>query len=127
MRRLEIVFDNLPPSELYPNRLRSIHWSVRSKVEAQALNDAFYLTKDAMKKWEIPTKVKVYFEFTVKDKRRRDIDGMVSACKPYLDGLVKAGAIPDDDCWHLELGGTIVVKGNKEQTKLIIVAKPDNI
>lgn len=122
-KRIEIIFESLPPSELYPNRLRSIHWSVRSRIEAQARQDAFYLAKEAMSKidWQMPGKAKVYFEFTAADKRKRDLDGLVSACKPFLDGLVDARAIPSDDCWTLEIGGAIIKLGDKPQAKLIIV------
>ena len=39
--------------------------------------------------------------FHAADKRRRDIDNLLSACKAYIDGLVAAGVIVDDSADNL--------------------------
>jgi Holliday junction resolvase RusA-like endonuclease len=38
----------------------------------------------------------VAIEFVVPDKRRRDIDNLISAQKPCLDGIVASGLLADD-------------------------------
>jgi crossover junction endodeoxyribonuclease RusA len=34
-------------------------------------------------------------------RRRVDLDNVLAACKPILDGLVDAGVLPDDDAGHI--------------------------
>jgi crossover junction endodeoxyribonuclease RusA len=41
--------------------------------------------------------IPVWVKFMPPDKRRRDLDGMLSACKPYLDGI--ADALEVNDSW----------------------------
>ncbi len=41
------------------------------------------------------------FEFVVPDHRIRDIDGLVGAAKPLIDGLVDAGVLVGDDTRHV--------------------------
>ena len=36
-----------------------------------------------------------------KDKRRRDFDNLLSSMKAYIDGLVGAGLLADDDAMHV--------------------------
>ena len=38
----------------------------------------------------------VDIQWGVPDKRRRDWDNLIAACKPFVDGLVKAGVLRDD-------------------------------
>jgi Endodeoxyribonuclease RusA. len=40
--------------------------------------------------------VTVHMFWFVKDKRRRDEDNLISTAKPFYDGLVDAGIVPDD-------------------------------
>ena len=50
--------------------------------------------------------VRVQYKFFIKDKRRRDLDNMVSTVN---DALVKSGIIRDDDWQSLVIGGAIGV------------------
>jgi Holliday junction resolvase RusA-like endonuclease len=38
----------------------------------------------------------ISIEFVVPDRRRRDLDNLISGQKPCLDGIVAAGVIADD-------------------------------
>jgi len=60
----------------------------------------------------------IYYEFIVTNKRRRDIDGLLGACKPFQDGLVDAGILLDDDWQHLQIGGAKIILGKQEQTRI---------
>jgi crossover junction endodeoxyribonuclease RusA len=119
---LKIVFDSLPPAELMPNRLRRLHWAVRARVEKQARIDAMMLAYAALYKadWQMATKAEIAYMFYVKDRRRRDIEGMIGACKAWVDGLVDAGVIEDDSWQHLSLGRAEVVKDGQVRTEIVI-------
>ena len=56
----------------------------------------------------------------MRDKRKRDLDNLISACKPFLDGLIDAGVLKSDDGWYLSISGAEIVKGDKSKTELII-------
>ena len=120
-KRFELILPHLPYRELSPNA--RLHWAVKRKWTEVARNEAHIEAMSVLgrKKWEIPTKATIYYEFTVKDNRRRDIENLIAACKAHVDGLVDAGVISDDRWEVLRFGGAIVTKGNKNQTKLIIV------
>jgi len=39
--------------------------------------------------------------FMAKDRRRRDVDNLLAACKATVDGLVAVGLLADDDAMHV--------------------------
>ncbi len=120
---IEITFDCLPPSELYPNKLRSIHWSKRAEVEREARERANYIAFGIRCETganKPPDKARITYKFIVKDKRIRDLEGMLSACKPWVDGIVDAGVLVSDDCWHLSIGGASIEQGKENKTILTI-------
>lgn len=58
-------------------------------------------------------------EFTVPDRRRRDVLNLCQSLKPTIDGVVDAGGI-DGDHWEcLSVGSVRVVLGDKLQACLI--------
>jgi len=121
--KFEIAFNGLPPSELMPNRLRRLHWLQRARVEREARQDAQLITMEKLQRchWEVPSKAVISFRFEVPDRRRRDTAELVSACKAWIDGIVDAGVLEDDNCWRLAIGGADVVLSDKPRTILEIV------
>jgi hypothetical protein len=131
---ITIVFDSLPNSVLYPNRLRCVHWSVRSKIEKQERELAHYRGVDYInghypnfqEKMGLPTlwhpfkKAILSFKFYSRTKRVRDLDGLIGACKPWIDGLVSSGILKADDCWHLSYGSAEVILAKQDETWLEI-------
>jgi Holliday junction resolvase RusA-like endonuclease len=117
-RSMTLVIDHLPPADLNPNRLRSIHWAKRSAVEKVAREEAYWL---AVTQWNqsLPMlHVSVSATFTFKDKREHDLDNLLSASKPIFDGLTDAGVIAGDSYKHLEYGS---IKGKQTgENKTII-------
>lgn len=73
-----------------------------------------------MSQWGAPQKAVINYIFVVTNKRNRDLDNLLSSCKAIQDGLVNAGVIMADDCWHLSIGRVEVVIGEKEQTIITI-------
>jgi hypothetical protein len=122
MFKLIFVFDSLPNSDLYPNKLRSIHWSRRSKVEKQEREYAYYLGLENKGDWIAPEKAVISYEFYSSTKRIRDLDSLISACKPWQDGLKDSGILIDDDCWHLSIGKAEVILAKYDESRLILEA-----
>lgn len=101
-----------PDSALLPNRRNGAAWQVtqRAKVEAKeagriaALQAAFGMP-------ELPPRnVDVTIVFTPPDRRKRDVDGMLSALKPTLDGIAEGLGIDDSrfNPVHLHRGEPMV-------------------
>ena len=55
--------------------------------------------------------------FRASDKRRRDMDNLLSASKAYVDGLVAAGVIADDSSDNLSY--SLYYEKNKEHAATI--------
>jgi len=54
--------------------------------------------------------------FQAKDRRRRDLDNLVAACKPWIDGLV-GEVIVDDSADRLSISASYEI-GTEEQTRM---------
>ena len=103
-----------PPKELNPNQLRRLHWAVRSKHMSAYKEACYWLTKEAgMKAVERPLLV---VEFYPPNKRRRDVDNCLAACKAGIDGVAEALGIDDSllKNYHIKLmdqvGGYVKVR-----------------
>ena len=92
-----------PSSKLNPNQSKGMHWAGTSALRKKARNDAFWLTRGAMlqnllERKSLPSgDTPVSIIFVQPDKRRRDRDNLLAACKPALDGLAEALGIDDSN------------------------------
>jgi crossover junction endodeoxyribonuclease RusA len=86
-----------PDKELMPNRKNGKHWGATSKVKQQAIHDAFYATKEAFKTNALNTNglIPLAITFVQSDKRHRDLDNLLAASKPAIDGIAKALNVDD--------------------------------
>jgi len=76
----------IPHADLSPNA--RVHWGKKSRQVKSHRSSAFWIAKSEIKKG---VKFKSYrFEFTFKDKIRRDRDNFSARCKSYLDGIADA-------------------------------------
>lgn len=116
MRSITIIIPHLPYAELNPNNLRSSHWTVRSQWSKIAREEVGWLCKAQWHDDEPMMKAHISYEFLLKDKRTRDVDNLLAACKPFTDGLIDAGVIFYDDAKHLEYGQVKATYTDKEQT-----------
>lgn len=97
MLKVELPF---PSPDLMPNRRHGNHWAKTHAVKGEAWKAGHYLTWEAAKRhtgaWH-PTsgQVPVTLTFCPPDKRKRDLDNLLAACKPMLDG-VAAALLMDD-------------------------------
>lgn len=53
-------------------------------------------------------RARITYRFYFPDRRARDTANYIYRCKPYVDGIVDAGLIPDDKWTVLELGQPVV-------------------
>ena len=85
-----------PDPVLMPNKSLGKHWTVTRSARDKAKSDAFYLTKQAG--WQgrdVSGCLKI--TFYCPDRRKRDLDNLVHAMKPALDGVAKAIGIDDSN------------------------------
>ena len=86
-----------PNKELAPNRANGLHWGKTKAMKASDKNMAFIMTKEALRTRDIKlgATVPLTITFQQADKRHRDLDGLLSASKHYLDGVALALKIDD--------------------------------
>lgn len=128
MNPIHIKFDCLPFRELRPNEARRQgHWAVRSQVSHIARTQAYILGTDLHFKGPPLELFQLDVIFTLPTKRRIDLDGLFSAAKSWIDGIVDAKLLLNDDWWHMKKI-TISAKYEKgvEQTEFIITEIKEN-
>lgn len=84
-----------PERCLHPNA--RVHWAVRHKAAKAARRDGYVLAKAAgwhRHEWT-DRPLHVWIDGYAKDRRRRDNDGLLSALKPWLDGIADAMQVDD--------------------------------
>jgi hypothetical protein len=93
-------------------------------VEAIAREESYLMSKSVKPPEPIECST-LEIIFTLSSKRVRDLDGLLGACKPWIDGLVDAGVLLKDDCWHLQkIAFWAEYKKGEEGTEFIITALP---
>jgi crossover junction endodeoxyribonuclease RusA len=66
---------------------------------------------------DIPQELKVTAIFAPPDNRRRDIDGMLSSIKSYLDGIADVIGV-DDSRWQIAIRREAPIKGGSVRIEL---------
>ena len=85
-----------PAPALMPNNSQGKHWTVTRPARNKAKSDAFYLTKQAgWRGRDVSGCLKI--TFYCPDRRKRDLDNLVHAMKPALDGVAQAIGIDDSN------------------------------
>lgn len=95
MLRVELSW---PDSRLNPNRAKGMHWSATSNLRTQQKSDARLLTLRAMRQIGYVPPVGVLaltITFVQPDRRARDRDNLLAACKSMLDGVSQALGVDD--------------------------------
>lgn len=87
-----------PPAALMPNRRLGKHWSSTNAVKVKYLADCHALALQAARQAGFeakPGRIQVELLFLSPDRRRRDIDGLMSSCKALVDGVATALKVDD--------------------------------
>lgn len=94
---IEIILP-FPDSTLFPNRRHGAHWSESAKAKKDAKQLGHLLTASAMFGRE-PLTPNMDHSLTIvinpPDRIRRDVDGLLGALKPTLDGMSIALGVDD--------------------------------
>lgn len=100
-----------PPRDLHPNS--RVHWGRRARAAKLCRTIAAGTALAAGIRRgdpDIPSRLKVTAVFFPPDNRRRDIDGMLSSIKSYLDGIADVIGI-DDSKWEISMSREGARKG----------------
>lgn len=95
-----------PPRELHPNARP--HFHVKAKAAKSYRESAYWLTKAALPEGGNVLRI----QFLPPDRRRRDLDGMLSSIKSGIDGIADAMEV-DDHMFDFNLSRGAPVKGGK--------------
>ena len=68
-------------------------------------------------------KATILIRVTAKDKRKRDLDSFLNACKPFLDGIVEAGILEDDNYFCVGEITIIFNENIREDTVTITISE----
>lgn len=123
MDALKIVLDHLPDSQLSPNSRG--HWSAKHRASQEAVEEVIALVRQQGWFRSPLYTATIGIEFHAPDERRRDFDNLLAASKPWIDGLVRAGVLVDDDAGHVryklsytsggsETSGTVITIEERE-------------
>lgn len=82
-----------PPRELHPNA--RTHWAKKAKHTKACRDRAGWEAKASGIKCKPEGSIGVMLVFCPPDKRRRDLDGCLSSCKAYLDGIADGLGVDD--------------------------------
>lgn len=103
-----------PDRSLFPNS-RVQHRFNKDKRD-KARNEAFYMVKSGAFA-NLSGRLCLHVSFFPPDLRRRDLDGMFSACKYYFDGIALALGVDDYD-FSFKIERLSPVKGGKVVVKI---------
>ena len=88
-----------PDPKLMPNRKSGRHWAITQAVKLRRQRMAWALTREAMQKEAfVPMEgrlLPVSITFCPPSYIRRDLDGLLGALKPDMDGMAKALGVDD--------------------------------
>lgn len=96
-----------PDSRLSPNRRKDRRWL--TSVRDTARSNGYYAVKQAGLSVPDKTPLHMFLTFCPPDRRRRDVDNLLSASKSTIDGIFKALGVNDCNVRRttLEMGNSI--------------------
>lgn len=98
-----------PDTSLMANRKGGKHWGTTHAAKVRARESAFFAAKEALGRNILAAagQVPVSITWVAPNKVRRDLDGLLSAEKPRLDGIAAALGIDDSLFRPLTLDGAL--------------------
>lgn len=83
-----------PPRELHPNA--RVHFHARAKAARAYREQCYWIAKaDGERVRQDTASIRIHLTFYPPDKRRRDLDGMLSNVKHGLDAIADAWEVND--------------------------------
>ncbi len=99
-----------PPRILHPNSRP--HWAAKAKATKKARVDAWFTAKDAGARRMAGDALEASVVFSPPDNRPRDVDGLLSNCKAYFDGIADVIGV-DDSKWQFKLSKAAPIKNGR--------------
>jgi Holliday junction resolvase RusA-like endonuclease len=96
---ITIQIPGLPNRNVGPN-VRHFYKKKNKYFQDEKLRFQDYLVAHQCQFDPLKESVEIEFQFYPADKRRRDLDNLLSTTKPWIDGLI-GFVIPDDSCQYL--------------------------
>ena len=96
---MKIVLPNLPPKEANPNS--NSHFYTRSRVRREQHEKRIGYVLEQGRPDKPFEKAHITITWSAKDKRKREIDNLLSERKGSIDGRVEADGLVDDSAKHL--------------------------
>ena len=98
-----------PDTSLMANRKGGKHWGSTHAAKVRARESAFFAAKEALGRNSLAPAghLPVSITWVAPNKVRRDLDGLLSAEKPRLDGIAAALGIDDSQFRPLTLNGAL--------------------
>ena len=97
---ITVTIPMAPESAMMPNQLsKNGHWSKRAKARRDCREIARYAAMASgmhIEPFAGPVALTIHAGYGHK-RVKPDLDATISACKPYIDGLVDAGILVDDN------------------------------
>ncbi len=90
----------LPAHQLSPNA--RVHYQVRARATSEAKDMVVCAVLEQRERGKPLAQAIVTVSFVLPDQRRRDHQNLIAGSKAYVDGLVLAGIIEDDDTKHIQ-------------------------
>lgn len=92
-----------PDPKLNPNQSKGTHWSVAVALRRKARADAYWITREALvqeaAQKHVPMPVggtlALDITFVLPSKQQRDLDNLLAALKPSLDGVADCLGVND--------------------------------
>ena len=119
----EMTIPHLPDMRLSMNGRNNLYYHVRNDLVVTERKYAWGSATEINPNATPIDPAEVHFIFTVISYRRRDVDGLQSAAKAWLDGLVDAHWLQDDSFPHIVKIVTEVRKDKKESTLIRVQEK----
>ena len=119
---MRIELGHLPLPELNPNR--KMHHMKKHHYIQLAKEEAMILAIKAGRPMEPFKKAHITVLFIAKGRKRRDLDNLFASLKAYLDGIVHAGVLEDDDADHVSY--TIQFDRGEEDNTIIDIERKND-
>ena len=118
---LSVQYDKLPPSGLSGNS--RLHWAQKAELAEEWRSFFGWKAKEGWGRKAQLKRATLRITWEAKDKRRRDMDNLLSATKPAIDGLVDAGVLQDDRADQVQLELRYVPGAERDSTTIEVFGK----
>ncbi len=109
-----------PPRTLHPNA--RVHWRPKAAATKKARADAAVCAKVAKAPKMTADALSVAVMFSPPNKRAHDVDGLLSSCKAYFDGIADVIGV-DDSKWTFMPVKSVPVSGGNVRVTIFTPAQ----